>query len=76
MHSLKSWLGNFRATVGDRPVMILANKSDLEKKYSFAELETFSASVGCEAVETSAKTGLNVENAFLRMGKKLVEGAK
>ena len=76
MHSLKSWLGNFRATVGDRPVMILGNKSDLEKKYKLTDLQSFGSSIGCEVMETSAKSGLNVENAFMRMGKKLVEGAE
>lgn len=76
MRSLKSWLGNFRATVGDRPVMILGNKSDLEKKYKLTDLQSFGSSIGCEVMETSAKSGLNVENAFMRMGKKLVEGAE
>jgi len=76
MHSLRSWLGNFRATVGQRPVMILGNKSDLTKTYSLSDLQAFGSSVGCEILETSAKTGLNVERAFLEMGKKLVEGAK
>jgi len=76
MHSLRSWLGNFRATVGQRPVMILGNKSDLTKTYSLSDLQAFGSSVGCEVLETSAKTGLNVERAFLEIGKKLVEGAK
>lgn len=76
MRSLKSWLGNFRATVGDKPVIILANKSDLPKAYSLPELQSFGSEIGCEVIETSAKTGLNVEHAFLEMGKKLLESAK
>jgi len=76
MNSLKSWLGNFRATVGDRPITILGNKSDLARAYSLQELQSFGSSIGCDVIETSAKTGLNVERAFLDMGKKLVEGAK
>lgn len=76
MHSLKSWLGNFRSTVGDRPVFILGNKSDLERAYSLSELQSFGSSLGCVVIETSAKTGQNVEHAFLEMGKKLLESAR
>ncbi len=73
MKNLKSWLGNFRSVVGDVPVLILGNKSDLERRFTKAELESFGTSVGCESMETSAKTGLNVEHAFGRLGEKLVE---
>jgi small GTP-binding protein len=73
MQSLKSWIGNFRSTVGNKPVVILGNKSDLDKKYSLSELQALSSSIGCEALETSAKTGMNVEKAFLDLGKRLLE---
>jgi small GTP-binding protein len=73
MKNLRSWLGSFRSVVGDMPVLILGNKSDLEKKFSLSELESFGASVGCEVIETSAKSGQNVERAFSEMGKKLLE---
>jgi small GTP-binding protein len=73
MDNLKTWLGSFRSMVGDMPVIILGNKSDLERKFTLAELEAFGASVGCQVIETSAKTGLNVEHAFSEMGKKLME---
>jgi small GTP-binding protein len=74
MKNLKSWLGNFRTVVGDMPVIILGNKSDLEKRYNLSELEQYGKSVGCDVIETSAKTGLNVERAFIEMGNKLVAG--
>lgn len=73
MKNLKTWLGSFRSMVGDMPVIILGNKSDLERTFTLAELEAFGASVGCQVIETSAKTGLNVELAFSEMGKKLME---
>jgi len=76
MKSLKSWIGSFRSVVGDRPVIILGNKSDLERAYSFADLKSFASSIGCEVLETSAKTGLNVENAFAMIGKRLLEAAQ
>lgn len=74
MKNLKSWLGNFRSVVGNMPVVILGNKSDLEKRFTATELGAFATSVGCDAIETSAKTGLNVEQAFKQLGEKLVEG--
>jgi len=76
MHSLTPWIGNFRSTVGDKPVIILGNKSDLAKSYSLSDLQSFGSGIGCDVIETSAKTGLNVENAFLDLGKRLLESAK
>jgi small GTP-binding protein len=76
MRSIKGWLGSFRSVVGNKPVLILGNKSDLEKAFTFAELKELAASIGCESLETSAKTGLNVENAFTAIGKRLLEDAQ
>jgi len=73
VRNLKSWLGSFRSVVGDMPVIILANKADLEKKITLSEVEEFGKEVGCTVFETSAKTGLNVERAFQEIGKKLLE---
>ncbi|OGD46883.1 MAG: hypothetical protein A3K76_05510 [Euryarchaeota archaeon RBG_13_57_23] len=75
MASLRNWVGNFRAVAGQQPVIILGNKMDLEKRYSLAELEAFGTSLGCTVLETSAKTGTNVERAFYEMGKMML-GAK
>ena len=76
MKSIKGWLGSFRSVVGDKPILILGNKSDLQKAFTFADLKEFSKSMGCEALETSAKTGLNVENAFATIGKRLLEDSQ
>jgi small GTP-binding protein len=73
VRNLKSWLGSFRSVVGDMPVIILCNKADLEKDISLKEVEEFGREVGCPVLETSAKTGLNVELAFQEIGKKLLE---
>ena len=73
MKNLKSWLGSFRSVVGEMPVILLGNKSDLERRFTLKELESFGDSVGCPVLETSAKTGQNVELAFSEMGKKLLE---
>ena len=73
MKNLRSWLGSFRLTVGEMPVVILGNKADLERRFTLKELEEFGKSVGCPVLETSAKTGQNVELAFTEIGKKLLE---
>ncbi len=76
MRSLKTWVGNFRSVVGDMPVILLGNKSDLSKAFTLDELRSFGSSIGCDVLETSAKTGLNVEAAFASIGRRLLEGAK
>lgn len=76
MKNLRTWLGSFRSVVGDMPVLLLGNKSDLEKRFELSDLQEFGKSVGCDVLETSAKTGLNVEVAFAALGGKLVEALK
>ena len=73
MDSLSSWVRSFREVADNMPVVILGNKADLDKQYSLAELTSFSASLGCEVLETSAKTGQNVEAAFAMITRKMVE---
>jgi small GTP-binding protein len=76
MRSLKVWVGNFRSVVGDMPIILLGNKSDLSKAFTLDELRSFGSSIRCDVFETSAKTGLNVDAAFAAMGRKLLEGAR
>ena len=51
---------------------MLANKSDLDKAYSLDDVRTFSESIGSPVIETSAKTGENVEEAFAEMTRRMV----
>lgn len=74
LDSLTAWLESFRKVVGAMPVIILANKSDLEKKFTSEKAKEFASSLGCEVLETSAKSGLNVEEAFQRISTKIMEG--
>jgi len=76
MDSLSSWVSSFRSVVGDTPVIILANKSDLDKQFTSAELKAFGDSISCSVLETSAKTGLNVEAAFSAISRTLVEASR
>ena len=63
---LEYWKGVARDAVGDIPIIILANKTDLLKgDFSMESEEPY--------LLTSAKTGKNVENAFLEMAEMILE---
>ncbi len=74
--SLSSWVDSFISVVGDMPVIVLANKSDLPKNISMDELRSFCESIGAPLLETSAKTGTNVEEAFEQIARRMVEGSR
>lgn len=63
------------ATIGAVPFVLLVNKADLEPEWDISseELATVAAK-GWDVIKTSAKTGLGVENAFLSLSKRMLEG--
>lgn len=61
-------------TVGPVPFLLLMNKADLAEEWSISERETTALrDKGWEVIQTSAKTGLGVEEAFHTLAKKLAE---
>jgi hypothetical protein len=61
-------------TVGPLPFLLLMNKADLADQWSISERETTALNEkGWEVIQTSAKTGLGVEEAFHALAKKLAE---
>ncbi len=61
-------------TVGAVPFLLLMNKADLSNDWSISEREaTALRDKGWEVVQTSAKTGLGVEDSFHSLAKKLLE---
>ncbi len=64
-----------RDTVGDIPFILLLNKSDLEDEWEIDDttIEELSEE-GFTAIQTSAKTGVGVEQAFLSLSRKMLEG--
>jgi small GTP-binding protein len=61
-------------TVGAVPFLLLMNKVDLTNEWSISERETTALrEKGWEVVQTSAKTGFGVEDAFHHLAKKLAE---
>ena len=60
--------------VGPLPFLLLMNKADLVDQWSISERETTALNEkGWEVIQTSAKTGLGVEEAFHALAKKLAE---
>ena len=50
-------------------MLVLGNKIDLERKVEKSEAEDLSKRLNCEYLETSAKTGENVEVAFEKIAR-------
>jgi len=70
------WVPELRKIAGNIPIVFLANKCDLIGKEGFDEsdLNKLADEYGGYYMLTSAKTGENVENAFITLGKSLVGG--
>lgn len=66
--NLKKWLEEFKTHISTNiPVMLLGNKSDLERKVSREEAVSFAVKNGFMFAEASAKTGEGVEDAFKKL---------
>jgi len=70
---LIEWKNDFYHTVGQVPIVPIANKSDLEWKVSPSVLDEVSKELGRGFVPTSAKTGEGVESVFLQLGTAVME---
>ena len=70
------WVNELHQERGDQIfIMIAANKTDLENQIqvSLNELEEFSSSLGVDGMETSAKTGENIQLLFETIATKCIE---
>jgi len=61
--------------IGNVPFILLINKSDLKDEWEIQDSEIAAlAAKGWAVLETSAMTGVNVEEAFQSIGEKMVSG--
>ncbi len=67
--ALREWIDTVKSVVGNVPVVVLANKSDLSHLAMIKEegVRNFSTRLDAPYFFTSAKTGENVEKAFLTL---------
>jgi len=75
--NLDTWIREARTESPRIMLMLVGNKNDLEdlRDVSTEEGEKYAKESGCIGfIETSAKNGINVENAFIVMGEKILQG--
>ncbi len=70
-----NWINEVRQFAGDVPIILLGNKNDLEdlREVSNEEAQNLANQVPCLYFETSAKTGTNIDEAFTRLAREVVE---
>ncbi|MHA1733732.1 MAG: GTP-binding protein [Promethearchaeota archaeon] len=73
---IPGWVSSIKKAVGNIPMILIGNKIDLERRVEREEAEDLAKRLNCEYLETSAKTGENVEEAFFQIAKKCVESAQ
>ena len=73
-HKACNWVKEVRKIVGDVPMCIIGNKSDLEKyrNVSQEEAEKYAASVNARHYHTSAKLNKGLEVVFLDLTRKML----
>jgi len=71
----EEWIESFRETRDIAPIVLLGNKSDLEKQIKIPETEAreYAKKYGLDLILTSAKTGQNVEDAFIDLTKVILD---
>jgi small GTP-binding protein len=74
LQDLVSWVDGARQTAGPIPVVTLANKLDLAEliEVQDSDIEAVLGPLGIPVLKTSAKTGENVEEAFLGLAKEIL----
>jgi small GTP-binding protein len=77
LEDLKNWIKAVEGVAGKVPIVVSINKADLaaEAGYSTAEAVQAAEVLGADVFLTSAKTGSNVEEAFRRLGARVVRNA-
>jgi small GTP-binding protein len=71
---LPGWVSSIKKSVKKSiPMLILGNKIDLKRQVDKEEADDLARRLNCEYLETSAKTGENVELAFQKIARACLE---
>ncbi len=75
LQEIRGWIEDVHETVGKVPVVLVANKADLRDRHAFGNeaLEIIAEPYEAKVVKVSAKTGENVEQAFLLLSHAVLE---
>lgn len=75
--NLDDWLSSFKNLRGNRPTLLIGNKIDLSRKVTADQAKEYAKThENMVYLETSAKTGENVEEAFKQLIKTVLEFEK
>lgn len=71
---IPGWVSSIKKSVKKGiPMVLVGNKIDLDRKVEREEAEKLAAKLDCEYMETSAKTGENIDKVFVKLAKSCLE---
>ena len=73
IQALEEWASNLFAVAGKVPVVFLGNKVDLVENPETAIIESMAQKYEAPHYLTSAKTGVNVDDAFMHLGDEITK---